>query len=37
MKQYLIDKGINKSSIIEENKSTNTKENIIYSKKLWIH
>ena len=34
MKQYLIDKGINKNSIIEENKSTNTKENIIYSKKI---
>ena len=34
MKQYLIDKGINKKSIIEEDKSTNTKENMIYSKKI---
>ena len=34
MKKYLVDKGINESLIIEEDKSTNTNENIIYSKKI---
>ena len=34
MKDYLINKGIDESLIIEENKSTNTNENIIYSKKI---
>lgn len=34
MKNYLIDKGIDKNLIIEEDKSTNTNENIIYSKKI---
>ena len=34
MKKYLIKKGINEDLIIEENKSTNTNENIIYSKKI---
>lgn len=34
MKEYLIKKGINDNLIIEENKSTNTNENIIYSKKI---
>lgn len=33
MKEYLIKKGINENLIIEEDKSTNTNENIIYSKK----
>lgn len=34
MKNYLVDKGIDKDLIIEENQSTNTSENIIYSKRL---
>ena len=34
MKDYLINKGIDEPLIIEENKSTNTNENIIYSKKI---
>lgn len=34
MKEYLIEKGINEDLIIEEDKSTNTNENIIYSKRI---
>ena len=34
MKNYLIDKGINKNNILIEDKSTNTYENIKYSYKL---
>lgn len=34
MKNYLINKGIDENLIIEEDKSTNTNENIIYSKKI---
>lgn len=34
MKNYLIKKGIPENLIIEEDKSTNTNENIIYSKKI---
>lgn len=34
MKKYLIDHGVVASVIIEENKSTNTNENIGYSKKI---
>ncbi len=36
MKNYLVNKEINESLIIEEDKNTNTNENIIYSKKLLI-
>lgn len=34
MKDYLLEKGIDESLIIIEDKSTNTNENIIYSKKI---
>ena len=34
MKNYLVSKGINSSNIIEEDKATNTFENIRYSKKI---
>jgi len=34
MKNYLVSKGVNSSNIIEEDKATNTFENIIYSKKI---
>jgi len=34
MKNYLVSKGVNSSNIIEENKATNTFENIMYSKKI---
>ncbi len=34
MKQYLIENGINENNIIEENKSTTTKENLLFSKNL---
>ena len=34
MKDYLVKNGIDKALIIEENQSTNTNENIIYSKKI---
>ena len=34
MKDYLVEKGIDESLIITEDKSTNTNENIIYSKEI---
>lgn len=34
MKQYLIQNGVKETEIIEENKSTTTKENLLFSKKL---
>lgn len=34
MRKYLIDKGINKYKIIEENKSTSTNENYLFSKAI---
>ena len=34
MKNYLISKGIKQDKIIEENKSTNTHENMLFSKKI---
>lgn len=34
MKQYLIKQGVKESEIIEENKSTTTKENLLFSKNL---
>lgn len=34
MKQYLIKQGVKENEIIEENKSTTTKENLLFSKKL---
>ena len=34
MREYLIDKGINKYKIIEENKSTSTNENYLFSKAI---
>lgn len=34
MYEYLVSKGIDKSRIIKEDKSTSTTENIIFSKKL---
>ena len=34
MKNYLVSKGVNSSNIIEEDKATNTFENIIYSKDI---
>lgn len=34
MKEYLIDKGVDSKYIIEENKSTSTYENLLYSKKI---
>lgn len=34
MKQYLVEKGIPEERIVEEEKSTNTRENLIFSKEL---
>lgn len=34
MKKYLLDKGIEENRIIEEDKSTSTKENFLYSKEI---
>ena len=34
MKRYLLKKGIAEERIIEENKSTNTKENLAFSKEI---
>lgn len=34
MKKYLIEKGIDENRIIEENKSTTTKENLVFSMKI---
>lgn len=34
MKQYLIEKGIDEDRILEEDQSTNTRENLIYSKEM---
>lgn len=34
MKVYLMDKGINENRILEENKSTNTYENLAFAKKI---
>lgn len=34
MKKYLMEKGLSEDRILEENQSTNTRENLIFSKKL---
>ena len=34
MKRYLVDKGIDPQRIIEEGRSTNTYENLLYSKRI---
>lgn len=34
MKDYLVNRGVDESLVIEEDKSTNTNENIIFSKKI---
>lgn len=34
MKQYLVEKGIGKDRILEENQSTNTRENLIFSREM---